>query len=156
MESSSRHCETSGASVARALACSNSISQRFRAASMCWLKTFSFTLSHFLHQQNCSLPLTIKVQEGVASDPAFDRLAAAVGRIERYHLGIGAIHHAGTDGSCQLLDRQPKVQLQQRLVFDLLGAQAPHILGPAVPDKDVEVGVRNDHCCKHAGKNGLE
>src|SRR5207247_3075715 len=56
----------------------------------------------------------------------------------------------------QLLDGQADLEIHEGLPPYLVGAQAPEVLGLAVPDLDGEVRVEDDEPRLHAGDDRLE
>src|SRR5438067_164207 len=93
------------------------------------------------HQQDDAFALLVGQHERRAGDAALDFPAAPVDGIEQRFLVLGLAREAGPQHAAQLRHRQADVESEQSPALDLVGAQAPEILGAPVPHEHVEVVV---------------
>jgi hypothetical protein len=63
---------------------------------------------------------------------------------------------ARSDDLAQLADRQADVEVEERAPVHLVHAQAPQVLGAAVPDEHIQVLVHHHRGGAHAGEHRLD
>src|SRR5215831_6430580 len=93
-----------------------------------------------LHHENDAHRLPVVAREGGARHLAAEVLPAPVDGVERDLRGALAAEHVA-DGLPQLVDREADVETEEVLLARLLGSEAPHVLGQAVPALHREVPI---------------
>src|SRR3954454_126151 len=83
--------------------------------------------------------LAVRAPQRRHRDRAEDLAATPVPRRQLEELTRLVAGDAGQEPPLQPLDAQADVEMQDRLVLDLLGPQAPQVLGAVVPDPDPQL-----------------